>query len=70
MAAVRERVARAVRGAEDRANKLEAEIAVVRERAARAEGWLQTIHKEIEAKLIAPMMARRSDSGAGPSQVS
>jgi hypothetical protein len=70
MAAVRERVARAVRGAEDRANKLEAEIAVVRERAARAEGWLQTIHKEIEEKLIAPLMALRSDSGAGPSQVS
>ena len=56
-----------LRGAEDRANKLEAEIAVVRQRAARAEEWLQTIHKVIEEKLIAPLMARRSDSGAGPS---
>jgi hypothetical protein len=33
--------------------RLEAEVALFRERAVRAEGWLQTIHKEIEEKLVA-----------------
>src|SRR5215813_6342125 len=46
--------------AEDRINQLEAEVQLFRERAARAERWLQIIHQEIEEKLIAP----RSASGA------
>jgi hypothetical protein len=49
-----------LRAAEDRINQLEAEVQLFRDRAARAEGWLQTIYKEIEEKLIAP----RSASGA------
>jgi hypothetical protein len=43
-----------LRAAEDRINQLEAEVQLFRDRAARAEGWLQTIYKEIEEKLIAP----------------
>jgi hypothetical protein len=43
--------------AEDRINRLEKEVALFRDRAARAEGWLQTIYKEIEEKLIAPRSA-------------
>src|SRR5215831_11897798 len=43
-----------LRTAGDRINQLEAEVALFRDRAARAEGWLQTIHKEIEERLIAP----------------
>jgi hypothetical protein len=46
-----------LRGAEDRINRLEREVALFRDRAARAEGWLQTIHQEIEEKLIAPRSA-------------
>src|SRR5262245_7281088 len=46
-----------LRAAEDRINQLESEVQLFRERAARAEGWLQTIHKEIEEKLIAPRLA-------------
>jgi hypothetical protein len=46
-----------VRGAEDRINQLEAEVQLFRDRAARAEHWLQTIYKEIEEKLIAPRLA-------------
>jgi hypothetical protein len=42
-----------LRGAQDRINQLEAEVELFRDRAARAERWLQTIHKEIEEKLIA-----------------
>jgi hypothetical protein len=49
-----------LRAAEDRINQLEADVQVFRDRAARAERWLQTLHKEIEEKLIAP----RSASGA------
>ena len=37
-----------LRAAEDRINQLEAEVQLFRDRAARAEGWLQTIHQEIE----------------------
>ena len=40
--------------AEEQINQLEAEIALFRDRAVRAERWLQTIQKEIEEKLIAP----------------
>ena len=43
-----------LRAAEDRINQLEAEVQLFRDRSARAEGWLQTIYKEIEEKLIAP----------------
>jgi hypothetical protein len=46
-----------LRAAEERINQLEAEIELFRDRAARAEGWLQTIQKEIEEKLIAPRSA-------------
>ena len=41
-----------LRSAEDRA-----ELALFRDRAVRAERWLQTIQKEIEEKLIAPTSA-------------
>src|SRR5262245_2335995 len=50
-----------LRAAEDRINQLEAEVALFRDRAARAEGWLQTIHKEIEEKLIAPRSASATE---------
>jgi hypothetical protein len=43
--------------AEDRINQLESEVQLFRERVASAEGWLQTIQKEIEEKLIAPRLA-------------
>jgi hypothetical protein len=46
-----------LRAAEERINQLEAEIELFRNRAARAEGWLQTIQKEIEERLIAPRSA-------------
>ena len=46
-----------LRAAEERINQLEVEIAFFRDRAARAEGWLQTIQEEIEEKLIAPRLA-------------
>ena len=42
-----------LRAAEDRINQLEAEVELLRDRAVRAERWLQTIQKEIEEKLIA-----------------
>jgi hypothetical protein len=49
------------------AHKLAMQLrALFRDRAARAEGWLQTIHKEIEEKLIAP----RSASGTEQNLVS
>ena len=46
-----------LRAAEDRINQLESEAQLFRDRAARAEGWLETIQKEIEEKLIAPRSA-------------
>jgi hypothetical protein len=46
-----------LRAAEDRINQLEAEVELFRDRATRAERWLQTIQKEIEEKLIAPRSA-------------
>ena len=46
-----------LRAAEEQINQLEAEIELFRDRAARAEGWLQTIQNEIEEKLIAPRSA-------------
>jgi uncharacterized protein YlxW (UPF0749 family) len=46
-----------LRAAEDRINQLQAEAELFRDRAARAERWLQTIQKEIEERLIAPRSA-------------
>ena len=46
-----------LRAAEDRINQLEAEVELLRDRAVRAERWLQTIQKEIEERLIAPRSA-------------
>jgi hypothetical protein len=55
--ALAHKLALQLRAVEDRINRLEGEVALLRDRAARAEGWLQTIHKEIEEKLIAPRSA-------------
>ena len=55
-----------LRAAEDRINQLEGEIQLFRERAARAERWLQTIQKEIEEKLIAPRSASGSEQRVLP----
>jgi hypothetical protein len=55
--ALAHKLAMQLRAAEDRINRLEREVALFRDRAARAEGWLQTIYKEIEEKLIAPRSA-------------
>jgi hypothetical protein len=55
-----------LRAAEDRINELAAEAKLFRERAARAEGWLRTIHKEIEEKLIAPGSASGAEQKALP----
>ncbi len=55
-----------LRAAEDRISKLESEVQLFRERAARAEGWLQTIHKEIEEKLIAPRLASGTEQSSLP----
>src|SRR4029434_9985123 len=64
--ALAHKLAMQLRAAEDRINRLEGEVALFRDRAARAEGWLQTIQKEIEEKLIAP----RSASGTEQNLVS
>ena len=50
-----------LRAAEDRINQLEAEVELLRDRAVRAELWLQTIQKEIEEKLIAPRSANATE---------
>jgi hypothetical protein len=55
--ALAHKLAMQLRAAEDRIKQLEEEVALFRDRAARAEGWLQTIYKEIEEKLIAPRSA-------------
>jgi hypothetical protein len=55
--ALAHKLAMQLRAAEDRITQLEAEVALFRYRATRAEGWLQTIHGEIEQKLIAPRLA-------------
>jgi hypothetical protein len=46
--------------AEDRINRLETEIERVRDRAVRAESWLELAQEEIEEKLIEPATAARS----------
>jgi predicted component of type VI protein secretion system len=61
------KLAMELRAAGDRINQLEADVQVFRERAARAEQWLQTIHKEIEEKLIAPRSASGSEQRSLPS---
>jgi cell fate (sporulation/competence/biofilm development) regulator YmcA (YheA/YmcA/DUF963 family) len=48
-----------VRASEDRIKQLQAEVEHFRDRAVRAERWLQVIQKEIEEKLIAPMASER-----------
>jgi hypothetical protein len=50
-----------LRAAEERISQLEAEVELFRDRAARAEGWLQTIQKEIKEKLIAPRSANATE---------
>jgi DNA repair exonuclease SbcCD ATPase subunit len=52
--------------AEDRVNQLEAELELLRDRAVRAERWLQTIQKEIEEKLIAPRPANATEQTSLP----
>ena len=55
-----------LRAAEDRINQLEAEVQLFRERAARAERWLQIIHQEIEEKLITPRSASGTEQTSLP----
>jgi hypothetical protein len=55
-----------LRAAEDRIHQLENEAQLFRDRAARAEGWLQTIHREIEEKLIAPRLASGTEQSSLP----
>jgi hypothetical protein len=55
-----------LRAAEDRVNQLEAEVELLRDRAVRAERWLQTIQKEIEEKLIAPRSANATEQTSLP----
>src|SRR6266516_680391 len=55
-----------LRSAEDRINQLEADLALFRDRAVRAERWLQTIQKEIEEKLIAPRSASDKEQTSLP----
>ena len=55
-----------LRAAEDRVNQLEAEVELLRDRAVRAERWLQTIQKEIEEKLIAPRSANATKQTSLP----
>jgi hypothetical protein len=50
-----------LRAAEDRITQLEAEVELLRDRATRAERWLETIKQEIEDKLIASMEANRPE---------
>ena len=73
--ALAHKLAMQLRAAEDRISQLESEVALFRDRASQAEGWLQTIHSEIEQKLIAPRsafgtekMLVSSNSNAEPSQ--
>ena len=55
-----------LRAAEDRVNQLEAEVKLLRDRAVRAERWLQTIQKEIEEKLITPRSANAIEQTSLP----
>jgi hypothetical protein len=60
------KLAMELRAAEDRINQLEADVQVFRDRAAHAERWLQTIHKEIEEKLIASRSASSTEQKSLP----
>jgi chromosome segregation ATPase len=60
------KVSMQLRAAEDRINQLEAEVELLRDRAVRAERWLQTIQKEIEEKLIAPRSANATEQTSPP----
>ena len=53
-----------LRAAEERITVLEAEVERLRDRATRAEGWLEAIKEEIENKLIASMEANRPELSA------
>jgi hypothetical protein len=55
-----------LRAAEDRVNQLEAEVELLRDRAVRAERWLQTIQTEIEEKLITPRSANAAEQSSLP----
>jgi predicted nucleic acid-binding Zn-ribbon protein len=55
-----------LRAGEDRINQLESEAQTFRDRVARAEGWLQTIQKEIEEKLITPRLASGTEQRSLP----
>ena len=68
--ALAHKLAMQLRAAEDRITQLEAEVALFRDRATRAEGWLQTIHSEIEQKLIAPRSAVRTEQTSVSSESS
>jgi hypothetical protein len=59
--ALAHKLAMQLRAAEDKITQLEADVAAFRDRATRAESWLQTIHSEIEQKLIAPRSAFRTE---------
>ena len=54
-----------LRAAEDRINQLEG-VEILRDRAVRAERWLQTIQKEIEEKLIAPRSGNATEQTSLP----
>jgi len=58
-----------LRAAEDRINQLEAEVELLRDRAVRAERWLQTIQKEIEEKLIAPRSGNATEQAPLPAEL-
>ena len=60
------KLAMQLRAAEERINQLEAKVELFRDRAARAEGWLQTIQKEIEEKLITPRLASGTEQRSLP----
>jgi hypothetical protein len=50
-----------LRAAEDRIKELEADVEHNRDRALRAEKWLERIQTEIEAKLLVPLATIRSE---------
>ena len=64
--ALAHKLAMELRGAEERINQLEAEVEVCQGRAARTEGWLRTIHKQIEEKLITPRLASGAEQRSLP----
>ena len=68
--ALAHKLAMQLRAAEDRISQLEAQVALFRDRATRAEGWLQTIHSEIEQKLIAPRSTARTEQTSVSSELS